>query len=481
MRHFAITFLLAIIAINSFAQADEWTLWLQSDFDTWPSSYEGLTEVGSADSLTGMWHCVSSSPPFPVVEGTEFHSGSGNAIRLSRFGAGGVDNAICGFRNEKIQSGKLQCTFSIYSKNLDCVLYVTITDSNNISYSDVCLRIKSETGIVSYYEKKRDASTKGMWEETSSKISSKQWTTLRMVLDFDKKTYSVYMPHDANTAIIEDVNIADGYAPNAIMFFAGDKPGRWWIDDVKMELTDPPSQSQPISDALKLRLRDDPRPKAETQQPRIFNKENHKVEIPGIDQIQKGLFDWARDYPDRINVETVGMSAEGRPILLCNITDKKIPSDNKQRVLITTSHGDEVNTTCQILNLIKWLLSDDSLASEVRQNQEILLMPCNHPDAYMQRENTRDFTEHLNWSGISEPSKYPEGVTYYNILRKYNPEVHIDVRGIDDTKGVILGESIGVCFDSATARPFNLDILHQMLDRLTQWRSGSLASLPSSA
>jgi len=462
IRHFSFTFLLALIAISSVAQANGWTLWLQSDFDTWPISYEALTEIGSADSLTGMWHYVSSDPPFPVVEGPEFHSGSGNAIRLSRFGPGGGDNAFYGFRDNNVTKGKVRCTFSIYSKILDCVLYVALTDSNNISSRQVGLKIKPETGIVSYYDKKKVTLTSDMWEETSSKILSRQWTSVRIELDLDKKEYAVYVPHDTNTAIIENIKVADDYAPNAIWFFAGDRPGRWWIDDVKMELSDPPSQTQPISDMLKLRLRDDPHPKAETQLPRIFSRENPKNEIPEIDQIQKGLFDWAKSYPNRISVETVGMSAEGRPVILCNVTDKKIPSDNKQRVLITTSHGNEVNTTCQVLNLIKWLLSDDSLASKVRQNQEILLMPCNHPDAYMQRENIRDFTEHLNWSGISEPGKYPEGVVYFEILRKYNPEVHIDLRSVDDTKGVIMGESVGVCFDSATARPFNLDVLHEM-------------------
>ena len=83
-----------------------------------------------------------------------------------------------------------------------------------------------------------------------------------------------------------------------------------------------------------------------------------RYRLPPYDEVVAELTKWQEQCPDRLKIETLGKSSEGRPILLCHITDFNMPEDNKQRVLFCSAHTAEVTGPLQILYTMRWLLGD---------------------------------------------------------------------------------------------------------------------------
>ncbi|NLE36854.1 MAG: hypothetical protein GX621_02385 [Pirellulaceae bacterium] len=178
-------------------------------------------------------------------------------------------------------------------------------------------------------------------------------------------------------------------------------------------------------------------PRADAERPKY-------VPHPSLDEIEQGLERWAEFRPDRIKLETVGRSAAGHPMLLAIVTDRGVPDEDKQVVLLTVSHGGSELTGCTgFLHLTRWLVGDDPAAAKIRRNVVTLIMPVLNPDGYagMRDDNPRgpmschnnsndvDIYLAFDWDGPRDPAKAPEAAALFAVAEKYRPDASFDVHG----------------------------------------------------
>jgi hypothetical protein len=129
-------------------------------------------------------------------------------------------------------------------------------------------------------------------------------------------------------------------------------------------------------------------------------------------------------------VETAGKTPKGRNILLCRITDFGVPDDDKQITLFATCHAaKEKNGVTSLLHLIKWLISDDPAAAEIRRRHIILAMPCCDPEGYEADRSIRDLYLCWGWTGVTDPAKHPEAAILQRVMDQYRPDAYVDVHG----------------------------------------------------
>ena len=178
----------------------------------------------------------------------------------------------------------------------------------------------------------------------------------------------------------------------------------------------------------------------------IANAERPKyVPHPSLDEMKQGLESWARLYPDRMKVETVGQSAGGHPMLLAIVTDQSVPDEDKQVVLLTVTHaGDELTGCNGFLHLTRWLIGDDPDAAKIRKKVITLVMPCLNPDGYAHMTdddpkkrsschgngNGVNIYLAFNWDGPRDPAKAPEAAALFAVTEKYQPDASFDVHGV---------------------------------------------------
>ncbi len=182
------------------------------------------------------------------------------------------------------------------------------------------------------------------------------------------------------------------------------------------------------------------------------------IEHPSVSEIEAGLRDWAQQRPGALAIEVPGRTAEGLPMLLCRITDADVPDDDKQIALITTCHaGGELNTATGALRLIKWLISDDEEAREIRHRQIVLVMPVCDPEGFERHErgNSLGISPYEVWEldGIREPEKCPEAVAMRDVIDRHTPEVHCDVHGVWYADAT-MWESTGKSWTGGLSRPY---------------------------
>lgn len=188
------------------------------------------------------------------------------------------------------------------------------------------------------------------------------------------------------------------------------------------------------------------------------------VEHPTSVELAKGFAKWMRERPDRFRFESRGTSLEGRPILMGIITDRNVPDDDKQIALFTVCHGPaEWTATTGLLRTMKWLLSNDPEAAEIRRRQVVLFVPYTDPDQMPLGKQTRqvyggwaDVKNRIRlWSndGVALPEKHPEAVALQGIFDEYRPELYIDVHGFKHAERT-MWDSTGISWSSAVARPF---------------------------
>lgn len=194
---------------------------------------------------------------------------------------------------------------------------------------------------------------------------------------------------------------------------------------------------------------------------------------PSIEQIEQGLLSWQKQFPRRITVERRAVTAEGRPILVALLTDAVTSDEDKQVVLLTASHaGSEICAATSLLHTIKWLISDEPLATKVRQHVITLIMPVGVPDAYARVHDDEEvgitaFGIHRgfnvtgsepyrdwDWEGLKKTkqkgksAQNPEGESLLSVMQEYMPDVYLDLHGVD-REGLATQESIGFSWGSA--------------------------------
>ena len=188
------------------------------------------------------------------------------------------------------------------------------------------------------------------------------------------------------------------------------------------------------------------------------------VRVPRFEEVVEQLHGWARQRPNRLQVEEVGRSQDGLPILLCRVSDFGVADDDKQRILFSTMHSAEVDGPMQVLYMMKWLLGDDPRAACIRQRQLVLAMPCMNPDSYVRRRYFNEFGGDLSWKGLRHPDQYPVGVAYDRVLRRYQPEAHVGVHATSGYQSGWMTESF--ISGDALLRPSDPAIADVLLDAM---------------
>ncbi len=102
------------------------------------------------------------------------------------------------------------------------------------------------------------------------------------------------------------------------------------------------------------------------------------LEHPSPEQLQDGFRKWVTQYPHAFRAMQRGVTPGGRPILMGRISDYRVPDEDKQVALLTSCHvGKELNAGTGLLRFMKWLVSDDPAAAEIRKKQVVLVVPYN--------------------------------------------------------------------------------------------------------
>jgi hypothetical protein len=192
------------------------------------------------------------------------------------------------------------------------------------------------------------------------------------------------------------------------------------------------------------------------------------VTHPSQAELEQGFARWAAEKPDAFTFEERGRTLEGRPMLMGRITDSRVPDEDKQVALLTSAHGaKEMNAVTGLLRFMKWLISEDPEAAEIRRRQIVLVVPYTDPDYIARGDHRESRPIYGGWAapgmrlwsvnGVARPERHPEAAAVQGIMDEYQPELHIDYHGFNNPMRT-MWDSTGVSWASAVARPFVHDV-----------------------
>lgn len=119
------------------------------------------------------------------------------------------------------------------------------------------------------------------------------------------------------------------------------------------------------------------------------------------------LLDGFRRHP-AMKQETVGKSLGGRPLLLLTITDPKTPDKDKKVLwLMARQHAWESGTSWVTEGALRFLLSNDPAAVEIRRGFVFKIFPIGDPDGVVRggvRYNARGYDLNRNWDTVDATS-----------------------------------------------------------------------------
>ena len=231
--------------------------------------------------------------------------------------------------------------------------------------------------------------------------------------------------------------------------------------------------------------------------PRPWTQE--KVHRLTLEEYKATIDYWSSRYPKCFQVEIMGHSAERHPIYLLKITEKSVPDEDKQVVLITAMHGGaERSGSTTALALSQWLLSDDLEAVRTRRRQIVLVMPIVNPYSFFvghRSQNSKGITPYTgggaeNWDlktlTYLKPDQAPEVMAFLQVVDRYTPDAYVDLHGtglqeypkekLGDGKrfqGQTMFEVTGSAYSNFTLRPWDWRITEAMI------QSGINAGYPS--
>ena len=185
------------------------------------------------------------------------------------------------------------------------------------------------------------------------------------------------------------------------------------------------------------------------------------LEHPSPEELKAGFEKWARVHPHAFRMESRGVTPGGRPILMGRITDYREPDEDKQVTMLTSCHvAKELNAGTGLLRLMKWLISDDPAAAEIRRKQIVLVVPYTDPDgiASGKLEVLREIYGGI-WTaaGVRDPDKHPEAAVLQGIMDEYKPDLFIDFHGFNYAEQT-MWESTGISWGSAPSRCYLHDV-----------------------
>ena len=197
---------------------------------------------------------------------------------------------------------------------------------------------------------------------------------------------------------------------------------------------------------------------------------------PSVQEIERGLREWEKRAPDRVQVMEIGRTVQGLPLLCARITDAAVSDGDKQVVLFTATHaGPELNSCTGLLRTAKWLAGDEGTAPEIRRHVVTLICPCMNPEGYENLDVKRPdpeaiwnnsvggnpYAKFYTWDGVIEPEKNPEVAALVRLVDDYLPDVHADIHGTPYERGA-MWETTGWSWGSSLARPYCRRLVDEM-------------------
>lgn len=184
---------------------------------------------------------------------------------------------------------------------------------------------------------------------------------------------------------------------------------------------------------------------------------------PPYAKIEAVLKHWAAEHPERLKLEELGPSVEGRTVYAVTMTDPDVPTDDKEHALVTALHaGIERGAATTVMGIIEWFLSDDPLAADILRNQVVVFLPLPDPDRY---ENGVPTPIYGSWNaeGPLNPDKVPEAVYVQEVFDRFQPDLHADIHGVSlDFEKYIMFECSATSYSNPALRPFHREIIRQM-------------------
>jgi len=151
---------------------------------------------------------------------------------------------------------------------------------------------------------------------------------------------------------------------------------------------------------------------------------------PTMEDIHVKLSQLATLHPEAVEVTVIGKSFEGRDIPSAVLTDKGVPDDDKERVLVIAGqHGSEEGGRISALALIDWLLSDQ--AGDTLKRQVVQVVPCVNPDGC--ERNTSATAEGVNLNRCYSVGGKPatvEARAVWSVAQELQPELAVDMHGL---------------------------------------------------
>lgn len=184
---------------------------------------------------------------------------------------------------------------------------------------------------------------------------------------------------------------------------------------------------------------------------------------PPFEKVEAVLKHWARAHAERLRLEVLGRSAQGRALYAVRLTDATADDADKEHALITALHaGLERSGSNTVLSIIEWLLSDEAVAREILRRQVVIALPIPDPDCYEAGKWTSVYNA---WTldGPRDPERSPEAVAVQRVMDQYQPELHADIHGTNlDFARYIMFENSGASYSNVALRPYHRDIIRQM-------------------
>ena len=184
---------------------------------------------------------------------------------------------------------------------------------------------------------------------------------------------------------------------------------------------------------------------------------------PPFEKVEAVLKHWAGKHADRMRLETLGRSAQGRALYAVRLTDPKTNDADKEHALVTALHsGLERSGSNTVLTIIEWLLSDDAAVREVLRRQLVVALPIPDPDRY---EAGKVSLVYNQWTldGPRDPERSPEAMAVKRVMDAIQPDVHADLHGTNlDFAQYIMFENSGASYSNVALRPYHRDIMRQM-------------------
>ncbi len=171
----------------------------------------------------------------------------------------------------------------------------------------------------------------------------------------------------------------------------------------------------------------------------------------------------AHKHPERVKLLRLGYSVNNRPLLAVEISDRSVPDNQKQHVLIIGGqHGNEESARLVALAAIDHLASDAGAA--FLKSQKVVVFPNANPDGC-------DADTYHNAQGLlinmdhgPDGPRTPEGAAIASLMQKLQPDLYIDCHSCGHTG---FGNDI-VLYPMTRRYAEDDNILHEMARSMVQ-------------